>query len=433
MPGSGMPGERDLARRWKAVSGRLHTLGPRAWGYLRDSQAVSFEGDVLTVSVHGRPALDWLPDRVGSQIREALALEFGRPIDLRFVSPAPREEPAALFGAPSREVTPRAPIAAGHTFADYFVTRANSAALCAAREICAATGPGGQVTLFGSSGVGKTHLLQALAHEVRNEGRPVFYTSWMEFVREYSRRIQDRTVEALKVQMREARLLAIDDFRSPGNATASADELQQVIDWVRASGGAVLVAGEQAPRTLDLPVALRSRLEHGEVLSIRMFDMEERRGYLETLCARRAWEIPGWALDRIAGVEFATLRPVEGVLRTVRTLHRAGELRSERELDEVLMNYSVVAVAAEAGVSPAALIAQVARYFHVSCDALRSKEQGAAGEARAVAAAALCERGLSRSEAASHLGSAKTSVQSMLPKGKRLIEASPELRAIIGA
>jgi len=437
MPGPGVPRDRDLDRLWQAVVGRLGiVLGPRHIGYLRDSRAVSLEGDRLTVLLCSRFAVDWLPQKAGDALAEAVEAVWGRRLDLEFAAPGGNPSEGLLATEADRSSarpTRRLRLDPSYTFERYLVTDGNLEAFTAATMLadgCAC--PFSSLVITGTPGIGKTHLLHALAWRAAERRVEVASFGWTEFINGFSRSIRQGTIDEFKDGVRAARLLVIDDLRDAAEARKSADELQDAIDAVTAAGGRVVVSAERPPRELDLPQRLKSRLESGPVIAVQPFRAAERLQFAQEYCRRAGINLPTWALERICAMEPDSVRTLQGALGHAWLLARTGRL-DLAALDLALANLALCEAAAGRPESIEAIIEHVARTFGCSAAEIRgqSRARGVA-DARAAAAAAIRKQGLSLSEVGARLGRSKQRISEILERGEQLLAQRQELARLAG-
>lgn len=436
MPGPGMPRDRDLDRLWQAVVGRLGVvLGPRHIGYLRDSRAVSLDGDRLTVRLCSRFAVDWLPQKAGDALAEAVEAVWGRRLDLAFAAPAghPADSVLGTGDPPAARPTRRLRLDPSYTFERYVVTDGNLEAFTAATMLAdGCPCPFSNLVITGTPGIGKTHLLHALAWRAAERQVEVASFGWTEFINCFSRSIRLGTIDEFKDSVRTARVLLIDDLRDSGEARRSADELQETIDAVTAAGGRVIVSAERTPRELDLPQRLKSRLESGPVIAVQPFRAGERLQFAHEYCRRAGIDLPTWALERICAMEPDSVRTLQGALGHAWLLARNGRL-DLAALDLALANLAISEAAAGRRQSIEAIIEQVARAF--GCSAAEIRGQSRAREvaaARAAAAAAIRKQGLSLAEVGVHLGRSKQRISEIVERGEQLLAQREGLARLAG-
>jgi chromosomal replication initiator protein len=427
---------RELSRAWQAVLGRLEVEVNKhnfnTW--LRDTRPLHASGNVVTVQARTAMNCDWLNQRLTVVVHRAASAIFGDDVRVEFV-PRGAEPPAE---APSPEAPPAQPAAGPlvgsvnsiYTFQAYVPADGNRLAL----QSCVALldDPDlriSPVVIFGAPGLGKTHLLHALAGRATAAGWAVACLSAEEFTNRYMMGFRGGKLEEFQRALRGVRLLIIDDLQYLAGKTGTLDELVHTIDAVTNNGGHVVVASERHPFDLDLPDRLASRLAGGIVTRVEPFLLAERRRFIEQAARRHRVALPGWAIERIAGCEAPSVRLLQGAVNAAVSLHRS-EMLDQRNLDAALTRISVAAVSPGA-LEDRCLLDTIARYFEVSLDELTGRSRKPLlTQARAIAVAALKERGRSNADVAEVLGGRdRSTISQAADRGRELLEAEPRLQS----
>jgi chromosomal replication initiator protein len=426
-----MPFDRELARDWKAVLGNLEfAIEPQHRRYLRDSEPIGLAGDTLRVAVRSGFAVGWLRTVIGAEIAREVERHWGRPLEIQFIHPESLEIPEALHLATRFEPEPAWFIGdpgRSHTFETYLVTRGNRVAFEAATALIADEARFSPLFVAGQPGLGKTHLLHALAWKARESGRSTICLSWTDLIGRLTRSLREKDGNDFKTQIRSASVLIVDDLRGRPSAPWCADELQEAMDCVDRAGGAVIVSGERPPKELGLADRLTSRLEAGTVLEIQPFDRDERVNYALQYCNGAVSPLPVWAIERICAFEADNVRTLRGALNSAELMQRAGTLDPGR-LDLALAALTLREASRGTGTAIAEVLDRVAAYFGVTPgDILGKGREARLTEARAVAASALRERGLGPTEIGKSFRRSKQTIDDIADRGRGLIAANPVL------
>ncbi len=432
MPRFSLSDRRDLSRAWQAVLGRLEmeVSSHEFETWLQDTRPLHLDGDVVVIEARTAFTCDWLNDRLLPVVERALRSIAGEELRASFVPSA--DEAESDHWAPGRARSVVGSLNCAYTFERYLAAEGNRLAL----ECCSAL-VGGEdfcispVVVYGPPGMGKTHLLHAVASRAADDRWPVACLNAEEFTTRYMVALRRGGMEEFQAVLRGVRLLVIDDLQYLAGKKGTQDELVHTIDAVVNGGGHVVVASERHPADLDLPERLASRLAAGIVARIEPFVLPERSAYIERLARDLRASLPPWAAERIAGIEAPSVRVLQGAVHAAAALLRLERL-DERRLDLELMRLAT-AEAAPPGGPDRPLVEAVARHFATTFDELAGRSRKPPlGEARAVAVAALKERGRSLSQIASLLGGRDRSTISQLgERGRDLLSKEPSLRALL--
>lgn len=437
MTTNGPFGQRELDEAWQAVLGRLQVeLSAHNFNtWLRGTNPLTLDGTRLVIEARTALSCEWLNIKLAATVERAVALQLGRTVEVEFV---PRGSSAAAASAPQElDPRPRQPEGVGivgrvncaYTFESYLRGEGNLLAF----ESCSALVDGGEVrispvVIFGSPGMGKTHLLHALACRAAALGKRVACLHAEEFTTRYINAVRGNTMEEFQATVRGVDLLLIDDLQYLSGKKGTLDELVHTIDAIANGGGHVVVASERHPFDLDLPDRLVSRLAAGLVTRVEPFRLLERKMFIEHLSRQLRVAMPGWAVERIANCEVPSTRVLQGAIHAAVALSRGSRLELGR-LDSELMRLTATYFA-PSGMDDRELLDAIADHFQTTFEQLAGRSRtGPVAKARAIAVFALKERGRTLSQIAAMLGKRDASTISQLQeRGRELLAGEPGLR-----
>ncbi|NND49683.1 MAG: chromosomal replication initiator protein DnaA, partial [Rhizobiales bacterium] len=223
------------------------------------------------------------------------------------------------------------------SFASYVVGRSNALAHAAALRVATAE-PGDPVEfnplyIHGPVGTGKTHLMNAIAWEIRRRSRDrkVLFLSAIRFMSSFVEALKARDTIAFKKRFSGIDVLMIDDMQFL-QGKAVQQEFCHIFNSLDDSTHQIIIAGDQPPSRLEvLDDRMRSRLSGGLVAQIGAADFELRRGILDKRVGQMATtdakiEIPSSVLDFLARRIQSSGREIEGALNRVVAAHSLNKL-----------------------------------------------------------------------------------------------------------
>ena len=432
---------RELSRAWQGVLGRLELeLNPHNFAtWLKGTRAVSFADGTLVIEARSLMACDWLDRRMRTVVERAACQAFEGVTAVTFVAAGESAVAHSEQGGPSgliRTVPPAGPQVIGqvncsYTFDEYQRGRGNTVAIEACLSVVEPSDlQSSAVVLYGNPGLGKTHLLHALACKAKDAGRTVACLSAEEFTNRYMDAYRDGRANEFRSEMRSVQLLIVDDLQMLSPKAFIQNELVATMEAVKNAGGHVAFASERHPFELPLLERLRSRIGEALITEITPFEAEERRAFVECVARRQRVALPGWAIDRIANCGVASVRVLLGCVRA------AAGLEHSQQLDARRLDASMTAVAgadAAADLGEKDLLGRIANYFSVATADVESRKRGKQlSEARNVAAALLHGRGYSLPRVGALLGGRdKSTAHDMVKAGKAVIEERQDLRDLL--
>lgn len=209
-----------------------------------------------------------------------------------------------------------------YTFESFVVGKSNELAYAAARRVAKAQEvPFNPLFLHGGVGLGKTHLMHAIATEVRrlHPNRRILYMSAEKFMYHFVSAIRGKTTVEFKRQFRTVDLLMIDDVQFIANKESTQEEFFHTFNALVDNRRQVIISADRPPS--DLPGVeerIRSRLGWGLVADIHPTDYELRLGILQNKAAHMSNAIvPTEVLDFLASKVISNVRELEGALNRV--------------------------------------------------------------------------------------------------------------------
>jgi chromosomal replication initiator protein len=199
---------------------------------------------------------------------------------------APRETEAAAPMESAKEELPGAPLDARFTFDSFVVGKPNELANAAARRVA----EGGPVTfnplfLYGGVGLGKTHLMHAIAWELQKQ-RPdlnVLYLSAEQFMYRFVQALRDRKMMDFKELFRSVDVLMVDDVQFIAGKDSTQEEFFHTFNALVDQNKQIIISADRAPGEIkDLEDRIRSRLQCGLVVDLHPTDYELRLGILQS-------------------------------------------------------------------------------------------------------------------------------------------------------
>ncbi|MFD2238781.1 chromosomal replication initiator protein DnaA [Aureimonas populi] len=294
---------------------------------------------------------------------------------------ARRPQPAAPARAPERAAFPRAascefgsPLDPRYVFESFVEGPSNRVALAAARSI-AENGPQSvrfnPLFVHASVGLGKTHLLQAIANEAlrRDDNPRVVYLTAEYFMWRFATAIRDNQALDFKENLRGIDILIIDDMQFLQGKSIQ-QEFCHLLNALIDSARQVIVAADRPAFELEsLDSRVRSRLAGGVAIEMVAPDYEMRRAILSTRAAAMKAEDPGFELpesviETIARRVTGSGRDIEGAFNQIAFRHSVGQPLSAEHLDDLLNQ--LTRGGAEKRVRIEDILKFVSRHYNVS-------------------------------------------------------------------
>ncbi len=275
---------------------------------------------ILTISVPSRVFADWIESRHGALLaREAAAAGFPQ-LEIRFESGATDSAPVAAAvptagAGRSIVANPR------FSFESFVVGSSNQFAHAAARAVAESPSRSyNPLFLYGGVGLGKTHLMHAIAQEVQrlNPDARVLYLSAERFLNDLINALRFERMHEFKRRYRELDVLLMDDVQFIAGKESTQEEFFHTFNALHDAQKQIVVTSDTLPKEIPtLEERLRSRFEWGLIADIQPPDLEMKIAIIRKKAASEKADVPNDVAMFIAGTVKSNVRELEGRLNRV--------------------------------------------------------------------------------------------------------------------
>ncbi len=309
----------------KRIEGKLDPKELKTWfGPTRQVHLNEGAGPrVLTVAVPSRVFADWIESRHGALLaREAAAAGFPA-LEIRFEpSGAGSAAPAAAAVSSAPPGPPRGLVLNPRfTFETFVVGSSNQFAHAAARAVAESPSRSyNPLFLYGGVGLGKTHLMHAIAHDIlrRSPQMAVLYLSAERFLNDLINALRFERMQEFKSRYRELDVLLMDDIQFIAGKDSTQEEFFHTFNALHDAQKQIVVTSDALPKEIPtLEERLRSRFEWGLIADIQPPDLEMKVAIIRKKAAAEKAEVPNDVALFIAGTVKSNVRELEGRLNRV--------------------------------------------------------------------------------------------------------------------
>ena len=379
---------------WTASLGQLQLQVPRSSydTWLKGTVGLSIEGDLLSVGTPTTFASEWLERRMHQVIEDVVSVVAGRPtrVAIKVVSPHFESDPTGddARGAPI-PVQPRGnpdPIPSGpagnyrgngrYTFNNFITGVSNHLAYAAARAV--ADKPGVQYNplfIYAGVGLGKTHLLHAIASSVSEQGVTPLYVTTEQFTNDFVQSIRQRRTEEFRAKYRSAEFLLLDDVQFLSGKEQTQEGLFHTFNDLHNANRQIVVACDQPPTSVSLlEDRLRSRFEWGLIADIQEPELETRVAILMHKAQAQNAPITEEVAFEIAKRAPNGVRSLEGCLNRIIALSQFFDSPISKELIDMALSGMPTA---DHGLklSPDIILESVSEYYQVPIQLICTRTQ----------------------------------------------------------
>lgn len=338
---------------WQAALGELELALSRASfaTWFKNTFISSFENNRIIISVPNLIYKSWFENKYNNEIKKTLQKMTGAPIaeiiykveQRQNIAPkppvaatfAPRE--TVVIGAMSepeiktafseqKEKPNRFGLNPRYTFENFIVGKGNELAHAACQAAAARPGKAyNPLYLYGGVGLGKTHLLHAVGHEIlhNNQDANILYLTCEKFTNDYVYSVRRQKMDDFREKYRKVDLLLIDDIQFITGKEGTAEEFFHTFNALHQSDRQIIISADRPPKGIpDLEDRLRSRFEWGMTADVMPPDLETRIAILESKCQEKQYNLDKRILQYIALNIQNNIRELEGVLIKILAFHQ---------------------------------------------------------------------------------------------------------------
>ena len=329
------PSSGDADDPWARVTSRMRQdIGEAAWrNWIKPLRVSRLEDGTLTLEANSTLARERVTSQYADRLRVISAAEFGevRKVEVRVAAQsAPRMSqqkptPANSGAKPGAEAL-GAGLDPRYTFANFVVGKPNELAFAVARRTAeSATVAFNPLFLYGGVGLGKTHLMHAIAWHLRKTrpDRSVIYLSAEKFMYRFVRALREHNTVDFKEQFRSVDVLMVDDVQFISGKESTQEEFFHTFNALVDQGRQIVISADKSPNDLEgMEERLISRLNCGLVADIHATTYELRLGILQAKGEQMGVDVPVKVLEFLAHKITSNVRELEGALNRVVAHHQ---------------------------------------------------------------------------------------------------------------
>ena len=330
----------DVQALWETVLGEIELSVSKAnfTTWFKNTHAVKEEEGVFYVGVPNEFIKDWLATKFSRDVLKFLRnhqetirnVEFiisKKPIKPSVVVQKPAESPGSINTPQNLELpldhsAPRKNnLNPKYTFETLIIGPFNEVAYSAAQSVIKKPGTFNPLFIYGSTGIGKTHLIQATGNLMveKNPGLNVFYTSSEKFMMDYVASLQNGSINRFKEKYRSCDVLIMDDiqFFNTGKERVQ-EELFHLFNTLNDRNRQLIISSDKHPNyIIGLEERLKSRFSAGMIVDMARPEYESRMAILQSKLKQHGFTLSDESIDYIANHVEGNIRELEGIINTL--------------------------------------------------------------------------------------------------------------------
>lgn len=321
----------DNKKLWDSVLVEMElTLSkPNFNTWFKDTSIVKLEDGAVYLGVPNTFVQDWLGSKFHNLILKALRNVSSNIQSLQYVISKDeiRERPQQER---PQQITKELPIGdtyinkddnlnPRYTFEAFVVGPFNEFAHAASQAVIKKPGiVYNPLFIYGGTGHGKTHLIQAVGNHLKNSGRKVFYTTSEKFTQEFVNALQLNKPNFFKEKYRKYDVLIMDDIQFFSGKMKVQEELFHLFNHLYDNNKQIIFSSDKHPGLIqDLEDRLKSRFSAGMIVDIPTPDNESRAAIIRTKSASSRFPLSKDVIDFLAYSVTGNIRELEGIINSI--------------------------------------------------------------------------------------------------------------------
>lgn len=380
----------DTNGAWQTVLGEMEVSLSRAnfTTWFKNTNLASVENGDVVVSVPNIFTKEWLENKYHKQITDALRKSIPeiKSVTYKVGATAVKADPiptatiqeTVVVSDPTEDLPENyGKLNPKYTFSSFVPGDNSKLAFAAAQSV--AKNPGSvynPLFIYGGVGLGKTHLMQAVAHEIikANPRTKIEYVSSEKFTSDFISSL-NKNSSSFKDKYRKVDILMIDDLQFLAGKEQTQVEFFHTFNALHQAGKQIILASDRPPKSIPtLEERLRSRFEWGLIVDIQPPDLETRIAILQRKSRERGVEIPLEALDYIARQIQHNIRELEGALnRIFAYLELNGSEPDLATITNILGG--LLAGTKRRGITPKVILEKTADFYDIGVDEITGSKR----------------------------------------------------------
>ena len=263
------------------------------------------------------------------------------------------------------------------TFETFVIGPSNRLACSAARAVADAPGQHyNPLFIYGDSGLGKTHLLYAIAHVIRQNSPNfrILYIKGDEFINDFIESVRSGKAGDFRTKYREADLMLVDDIQFVAGKVETQNEFFHTFNTLYESKKQIVLTSDRPPHEMaQLDDRLRTRFEWGLMADVQPPALETRVAIIKNKAAQLGFLLSDEIAHYIANKITANVRQLEGTVKKIKAYRDLDGVDINREtVDRAIQDMSK---SSEFIITPEVIIREVCRYFRIEEEQIKGQSR----------------------------------------------------------
>lgn len=328
----------DIHNLWETVLAEIELAVSKAnfTTWFKNTYAVKEEDGVFFVGVPNEFIKDWLATKFSREVLKSIRNHKDSIRSVEFIiakkpnKPIPVQQQTIEQGKKESEGLQELPLDhmipkknnlnPKYTFETFIIGPFNEIAYSASQAVIKKPGSFNPLFIYGSTGIGKTHLIQATGNALieKYPGLNIYYTSSEKFLMDYVQALQSNRINQFKEKYRTYDALIMDDIQFFSGKDKVQEELFHLFNILHEKNKQIIFSSDKHPNyIIGLEDRLKSRFSAGMIIDIARPEYESRIAILQAKLKQNNFILSEESLDYIASHVEGNIRELEGIINTL--------------------------------------------------------------------------------------------------------------------
>lgn len=337
-----------------------------------DTAVVALEGNTLVLHCPNAFKRTNIQDRFLPNIEESLKDIFSTDMTVKLL-----DDTGLARYQDQEEQKPLSMMESGEfTFDTFVIGPSNRLACSAARAVADAPGQHyNPLFIYGDSGLGKTHLLYAIAHVIQEKSPTarIVYIKGDEFINDFIDSVRSGKAVDFRTKYREADLMLVDDIQFVAGKVETQNEFFHTFNTLYESKRQIVLTSDRPPHEMaQLDDRLRTRFEWGLMADVQPPTLETRIAIIKNKAAQLGFIIQDDIAHYIATKITANVRQLEGTVKKIKAFRDLDGIVNKETVDRAIQDMSK---SNEFIITSDTIIREICRYFRIEEDQIKGQSR----------------------------------------------------------
>ncbi|MEW5694261.1 MAG: chromosomal replication initiator protein DnaA [Candidatus Hydrogenedentota bacterium] len=372
----------EISDVWQKLNEQLRELLSKHTyqTYFSTLKPHSLSNNILYIKTDNAFLKDWLTEHYKEIVDDCLLKTFSKEISANFICENTSTTITTIEPETPQYVKTNKKFFSVYTFENFIIGESNQFAYASCKSVASKPAKTyNPLLIYAGSGLGKTHLLQAIANKIleTNKDAKVIYLTSERFINEYIDSLAKHKIKAFQYKYRNAEVLLIDDIHFLAGKTRSQEEFFHTFNTLYESKCQIVMTSDRPPRDIkELEERLRTRLEWGLIADIQPPSLETRIAILKSKLKNLNVKIPDSVLEFISQNVYSNIRELESAL--LKIIAASNLTNKEINLENsknILKDLIKTENSSQSTISIDNIKQRVSKYFNISVNDLLCKKR----------------------------------------------------------